>query len=223
MLVPGKIALIFFSRSSVCEAKHKRLLPSVSTTKNQKLTSVLIQQTLKTLENAPFDVVHFNEYNQSGGSFGEKIANAFSEVFNQGYAAAICVGNDTPQLAEVDWFAVESALRNGQNVLGPNHRNGAYLIGIAKDSFDANAFSKLRWQTANIYQDLFRHCENSYVLKPLHDLNLWADLIAVFPVLKAFKKFIYSLIQGVFRVIDLPKSPQLVVVRFKSLRAPPSF
>ena len=223
MLVNKKVALIFFSRSAGIEAQHKRWLSSSVKAKNQLLADMLIARSGRAIASSPFDIFYFDEYNQRGDSFGDKIAYAFSKVFAKGYSAAVCVGNDTPELHKVDWSSVNDALQNGRNVLGPNHRNGAYLIGLTADSFDKGLFSSLRWQTDRIYQDLNDYSGDTLVLPQMADLNCWADVLAIFPLIRSFKRFVISLVQSPWQIRYCSILTCFRIDGIKLLRAPPSY
>jgi uncharacterized protein len=219
----NSIALIFFSRSATAEAKNKLWLRGEGIRKNQLLAKALINQTKQVIERSGLDVFHFDETNQAGKTFGEKLANAYASVFGRGYAAAICVGNDTPQLNMVNWQEVIFALANGQNVIGPNCRKGAYLIGITKDSFDKEQFQFLSWQTASLQSELIEYCKTPILLDQYYDLNNWKDILSVAEMIGSFRRFIHSIIGAVWVLIEEFTSIFVHIRGIKNLRAPPSF
>ncbi|MEZ4984753.1 MAG: DUF2064 domain-containing protein [Saprospiraceae bacterium] len=100
-----------------------------------------------------------------------------------GYQAVICIGNDSPQLAEVvNWQQVATQLASGRCVIGPSHRGGAYLIGITATRFCPQRFQQLPWQSRQLLSRLQDYCRDTTLepalLAPLADINSKAELIA---------------------------------------------
>ena len=183
MQVSSPIALIFFSRSAAAEAASKHWLGNGRRQHNRALAQVLIAQAKRNIQDSQLEIIHCDERMQRGKTFGERLANAFADVFAQGYRAAIAVGNDSPQLGKTDWLAVRTALAQGQTILGPTLRGGAYLIGLQADHFDEAVLAALPWQTSKTYKALHAHLMGNskasvYTLAVLRDLNTSDDLWA---------------------------------------------
>jgi hypothetical protein len=171
------IALIFFSRSKADEAKHKSWFKEYS--KDQELASLLIDKAQTAIHDSGIPIFHFHEENQKGSTFGERLANAFQEVFDSGYEQVISVGNDCPDLDNINWREISINLSEGKSVLGPDTRGGAYLIGIQKKYFDQEQFEKLNWQKNTLYNELAQFCANSTLLielKQYRDINSFHDI-----------------------------------------------
>ncbi len=176
-------------------------------------------------------IFHFHEGNQRGKSFGERLANAYAEVFAQGFQSAIAVGNDSPGLANTDWDTVQEKLLEGHCVLGPSLRGGAYLIGLTADGFKKSAFEKLPWQTSRLFKALSSFCQKDgpalEVLHRLHDVNSVHDLISALDSneLASSLRSILRLIlanhtpEPEYRFLSEPKG---LARRIDSLRAPPT-
>lgn len=175
---PSKIALIFFSRTAEIEARAKKWLGNSNFQANTAVAQLLISQSLQACAQSGFEIIHFDEKRQFGETFGERLSNAFTEVFEMGYSAAIAVGNDSPDLWQTDWKAVEEALDSGASVLGPTIRGGTYLIGLQANTFNANEFASLHWQGNQIFEELQQYCRANTlcVLSRLRDLNTLHDL-----------------------------------------------
>lgn len=105
------IALIFFSRTSVDEAKYKFWFKGK--TKNLHAASLLINKAESSIQKSGIPVYHFHEQNQKGDTFGERIANAYQEVFDMGYEQVISVGNDCPDLEHINWKQISINLSKG--------------------------------------------------------------------------------------------------------------
>lgn len=157
------IALIFFSRTSVDEAKYKFWFKGK--TKNLHAASLLINKAESSIQKSGIPVYHFHEQNQKGDTFGERIANAYQEVFDMGYEQVISVGNDCPDLEHINWKQISINLSKGKSVLGPDARGGAYLIGIQRKYFDKSKFETLSWQKNNsVPRTLFVCVSNALIL-----------------------------------------------------------
>jgi len=122
---------------------------------------------------------------QRGAGFGERLTNALTDAFAEGYERVIVVGSDCPRLHEVDWQHVDDRLAAGHPVLGPTpSRNGTYLIGLTRKQFDADAFAALPWQTPHLFGVLAAHLADRaeaspVLLQPRTDVNGLADLLSL--------------------------------------------
>jgi glycosyltransferase A (GT-A) superfamily protein (DUF2064 family) len=226
-----KIALIYFSRSTAVEAEEKSW--AAHSTKSQRLSIAhfLNRKTLATLRDTDLDILSFNEHNQIGESFGEKIANAFESAFNQGYTAAISVGNDCLDLNTLDFPKISEGLINGQCYLGPTFRKGAYLIALTKSAFNKDAFSGLNWQTAQLKSDLLHYFSSRKLdleeLETLRDINSISDFSLLLESINISAKlrtklsnFISFLIKASNFTFTLKSFKKREV--FMGLRAPPA-
>lgn len=192
-----------------------------SHSKNAHLADFLIKNSLSNASKSNLPIYHIDENNQLGTTFGEKIANAFEEVFAQGYQSVICVGNDAADLSDINWVGLTSSLERGQNVLGRDFRNGAYLIGLTKHSFRKDAFEQLRWQSKYLYDDLFEYTGSCQELTQKHDLNNWHDLKCASRVYRHLKNILKSILQSPFTI---PASEPIIKTSIRlsfGLRAPP--
>jgi hypothetical protein len=221
------IALIFFSRNKADEAKHKSWFKEHS--KDQDLASLLIDKAQNAIHNSGIPIFHFHEENQKGNTFGERLANAYNEVFDLGYEQVISVGNDCPDLENINWREITLNLSEGKSVLGPDKRGGAYLIGIQKQSFNKDKFKKLNWQKNTLYKELAQFCEDSTVLvelKKYRDLNSFHDIHLLSKVIKSIDKFRQLLFQLLkpFKVLVIEfqiVTHDFYIFKDSPLRAPP--
>ena len=226
-----KIALLYFSRQASAESRKKRWFSGNSSGKNRALASSLILQSLKVVQQSGFPVFHFHEGNQKGRTFGERLANAYQEVFDLGYDAVIATGNDTPEIAAVNWQAVREQLNAGNCVLGPSFRGGTYLIGLTVEAFQKNAFKQLPWQTNKLLVALQQFCERPahapIILETLRDLNSYHDLIKVVKtgniaiwLCQKIRQLLQNLVPGNASPDILSNTTLLINMPF---RAPPVF
>lgn len=178
----SSIAVLFFSRSAAQEASAKQWLSRQGDQGNKLIAKSLIQNSLQVLEKAGLPVYQIDESSQRGRTFGERIANAFQDVFDKGYRGVIAVGNDTPDLDQVNWGAVREALEQGFCVLGPNLRGGTYLIGLTADHFQKTGFERLPWKTSRVFEALKQSLEvpgaaGVLILSAFRDCNTLQDLL----------------------------------------------
>ncbi len=175
----SKIAIIFFSLSGEKQANSKKLIASNSD-RNRSINKSLIVETHQVLKKSRLPIFHFDQDKQKGLSFGEKLANAYEEVFDLGYEAVISVGNDSPEISKINWTEIIARLQKKESILGPNLRGGSYLIGINKSLFDKKSFAELPWQRHNLFTELVNYCESNCisttVLEKIRDINSFHDL-----------------------------------------------
>ncbi|MCC7438741.1 MAG: DUF2064 domain-containing protein [Armatimonadetes bacterium] len=92
---------------------------------------------------------------QRGIGFGERITNAFRDVFALGYGQAVIVGNDCPTLAPNEIADAFARLQQGAAVTAaPACDGGAYLVAVAASGFHPTNFAKLPWQTESLFAAL---------------------------------------------------------------------
>ena len=172
-------ALLFFSHRPVREGATKRFVPR-DAAKSRDVAEALHRHTREAAHASGLPVLEISGSEQRGDTFGERFANAIAEAFAQGYEHIIAVGGDCPRLHEVDWQTVADRLAAGTPVLGPTGRGGAYLVGLSRASFEADAFAALPWQTPALFDALRHHLSarigTPAVLRPRADVNGAADL-----------------------------------------------
>lgn len=176
-----KTAILFFSRKVAQESKFKTFI-SGNVKKNQAFSEALICRAEKTLSATGLPVFHFHEGNQKGRTFGDRMANAYQEVFDLGYQSVIAVGNDSLDINNVDWIKLENQLSAGKAVLGSTVRGGAYLIGFTKAHFDKEQFAQLPWQSRKLFKSLegmFSENNDVVLLKQSRDINTFLDIKAI--------------------------------------------
>lgn len=126
-------AIIYFARSASEDLKQNRFSGSRF---HHQLITKLHRHTLKSIQSTALPVLYFNEENQVGNDLAERLANAFSQAFANGYQNVIAVGNDTPDLDASLIVQAADALASGNAVLGPARDGGNYLIGLRKVDFN---------------------------------------------------------------------------------------
>ncbi len=224
----SNIALIYFSQSAELESRRKRWFRSVHRNRNLSLANSLVLQSSQVVYESGLAVFHYHEGNQKGNSFGERLANAFAEVFELGYQAVVAVGNDIPELYKTDWQFVVRELTDGRCVLGPSSRGGSYLIGLTRAAFVRKSFQILPWQTRQLFAALKQFCSSDAcpaILEQLADVNSFDDILALFrkrSLKKCWRLLFASLLSGwkSFQKVDVVAS-DFYFTHSCALRAPP--
>ncbi|WNJ20010.1 DUF2064 domain-containing protein [Pontibacter sp. G13] len=173
------IAILYFSRNARQEATAKSWLGHRSS-RNETIAKALIDRTACTLQATGLPVFRFHEGNQQGETFGEKLVHAYQALFEQGFEAVISVGNDTPDLDQVDWDQIAERLARGELIIGPTVRGGTYLMGLTQSAFDAEQFLELPWQSRHLCEALVTSLHEAghflHELPHFRDLNSLQDL-----------------------------------------------
>jgi uncharacterized protein len=123
----------------------------------------------------------FNFMAQSGEDLGQRMGNAFKEIFSQGYKQALLIGSDLPDLSSSIIFDAFHHLTTQDSVIGPSKDGGYYLIGFHRDTFCKEIFMHIPWGTAGVYQQtlLFYHKKNFHyhILAQWRDIDDYEDLV----------------------------------------------
>jgi uncharacterized protein len=121
----------------------------------------------------------FKKEIQRGDDLGEKMMNAFKDVFGLGYSKAVLIGTDVPSLTEHILNDAFNKLDNNDIVIGPAYDGGYYLIGMK--SIQTFLFQNIEWSTTKVLAQTISKIEShnlSYSLLPrLHDIDEEKDLI----------------------------------------------
>jgi hypothetical protein len=111
---------------------------------------------------------------QRGGTFGERISNAFADAFALGYRDAVIVGNDCPTLAPADIIEAFATLGSGASVVAaPSRDGGSYLIAARAGRLDLEEFQQLPWQTSDLFAALVSLPAASALLILREDFDCW--------------------------------------------------
>jgi hypothetical protein len=167
----NKTAIILFAHLPEFEARAKSLSYFSSKKVTQKISNVLTQHFYNLANQTTADTFLIDSYHQKGKIFGERIANAFSDVYAKGYENVICIGNDCPSLKINQLQTAIDETEKGNVVLGPTFDGGAYLIGIPSTHFQKGSFENINWQNRKTYKDL-KNLYRSFV----SELEILADI-----------------------------------------------
>ena len=116
---------------------------------------------------------------QKGDNLGERMSNAFKEVFDLWYDDVIIIGTDCPGL---DLNLLENAflqLDNVDVVIGPAEDGGYYLLGMKKHY--AKLFENINWSSSSVLQTTLDNCNKNKLthtlLSILSDVDEEKDLV----------------------------------------------
>ena len=223
-------AILLFTRTSDEEARYKTWIPGVGRRTHARIATLLIRRTRRLARCSGLPLHVITSDSQEGDTFGERLANAFSRVFDLGYEHVIAIGNDTLSLSSHDIQQAAEALSVGKTTLGAALDGGAYLIGLSRASYDPIAFSNLPWETARLFDALkayaFERNRHVAFLSPKGDADnpteFTAELRSVSPAARlilSLRSLLASLESPdiVYEPVYIP----LLLHRISLLRAPP--
>lgn len=90
---------------------------------------------------------------QRGESLGEREANVFAELLQEGFLRVTLIGGDIPTLPLAHLQEAFSLLADSRNdvVLGPSADGGYYLIGAR--AFHPELFENIAWSTSSVLDE----------------------------------------------------------------------
>lgn len=168
-------ALLIFARRPRDEARAKRLARSSQA--NRRVAALLLEQTERAARQSGLPVVVVSGPQQRGQTFGERLSNAFSDVFAQGFDRVIALGSDWLGIQPGRLREAAARLDEVDTVLGPTPRGGVYLLGLTRAAFEQGAVEALPWQTPRLFEALVRaYGPSTAVLAADTDVNASYDL-----------------------------------------------
>ncbi len=176
-----RTALLVFSLSAKAEVERKGIFKNRPLKSAFTFHSNLISQTEVLAKSSTADVVWIDEKQQIGNCFADRLANAYQDLFNQGYDQVLSIGNDCPDLThQLLATALEDLSSNGI-VAGPASDGGVYLLGYDRNQFDFDDFKNLPWKQSTLYTAVCTAATASNVplnnFPVLLDLDTYQDLI----------------------------------------------
>ncbi|HTZ19088.1 MAG TPA: TIGR04282 family arsenosugar biosynthesis glycosyltransferase [Dissulfurispiraceae bacterium] len=111
---------------------------------------------------------------QTGESLGERMENAFVQMFSEGTEKAVLIGSDIPDLPASIFYEAFAALDANDAVIGPATDGGYYLIGFRNNTFMPEIFRGIKWSSGSVFRitmDIFE----AHGCRP-HVLPIWNDL-----------------------------------------------
>ena len=111
---------------------------------------------------------------QTGKDLGERMKNAFEEIFKEGFNRAILIGSDIPDLPAEHISQGFEFLGNHDVVIGPAVDGGYYLIGFKREGFVHDVFNNIAWSTDRVLSETLQVLKSNCITP--HFLNMWSDV-----------------------------------------------
>ena len=121
---------------------------------------------------------------QTGITLGDKMRNAFLNVFAGDVDQAVLIGSDLPDIDNRIIDESFESLKKKDSVIGPAEDGGYYLIGFRKNAFNTDVFSGIDWGTASVFRQTKAKIHaaglNCHALPVWQDIDTHADLVAFY-------------------------------------------
>ena len=127
-------------------------------------------------ENDVWNNSNYEKKLQSGHDLGERMAQAFTEGFKNGFERIVIIGSDMYDLTQKDLKNAFTLLEKHDFVVGPAEDGGYYLLGMTR--FEANLFKEKQWGTSSVLKNTLSDLEkNNYVLlQERNDIDLYEEV-----------------------------------------------
>lgn len=222
---PLQTALLLFAQTDRQESVYKPLFGKTALKRNQAFYRALNQWLHHVAEQTGLPLFHISETAQTGTTFGERLTNALLQVFGQGYAHVVVIGNDTPGLRTRHIMAAVAALDSSDWVVGPAIDGGIYVLGVNYSAFNPEWLAELPWRTPELF-GCFERKHSVHVLEDrLGDIDQYPDLLRLKIGNAAFPLRLKRQIEALETPVSTDHYPTLpvssVYIGPHSLRAPP--
>jgi rSAM/selenodomain-associated transferase 1 len=87
---------------------------------------------------------------QAGSDLGERMRNAFKQLFEDGYSSVVIIGTDCAELQVSDLNAAYRTLSHSDLVIGPASDGGYYLLGMSQ--YHPELFTQIPWSTDKVLE-----------------------------------------------------------------------
>lgn len=163
-----KNALIIFARNPVLGKVKTRLAAGIGEAKALQVYEHLLQHTQSIVKDIPVTkfVYYADEINeddiwngfekriQHGNNLGERMQNAFEELFKAGFSKVCIIGSDCFELTTDIINNTFACLDESDVVIGPVMDGGYYLLGSGK--FVPQFFINKAWSTSSVFSDTLK-------------------------------------------------------------------
>ena len=125
----------------------------------------------------------FHYMPQQGKHLGDRMRNAITDAFSDGFSRVVLLGTDIPDLPESIIDEAFSKLSCHPSVIGPALDGGYYLIGFQEENFFPQAFDNIPWGTEHVLNktlSIFKEAkQNIHILPSWQDTDDYMDLLAL--------------------------------------------
>lgn len=155
---------------------YKHLLKhTANITKNIKADKfVFYSEHIK--KNDIWDETIFRKKLQKGNDLGERMENAFIDIFALAYEKVMIIGSDLLDLKSEHITLAFDALNESEYVIGPAKDGGYYLLGMKV--MHQKLFQNKKWGTSSVLKNTLIDIENSNIklLEELNDIDTFEDM-----------------------------------------------
>ncbi len=194
MTLLSTTALVIFVRNPISGQVKTRLAKDIGDERALAIYLQLLQHTLEITRSLSFrkfiyyadevsdydlwSVPGYTKRKQMGNDLGERMLNAFKELFDQGFTRIIIIGSDCLQLKTDTLEKAVALLESNSAVIGPASDGGYYLLGLTK--FYPDLFIDKPWSTNKVFaktiDDLINQGISYTLLEELNDIDDATDL-----------------------------------------------
>lgn len=115
---------------------------------------------------------------QNGADLGQRMSNAFAEVFKNSFEKVLIIGTDIPDLSSALINKALSELNKNDIVIGPSTDGGYYLLGMK--IFHPDIFNNIQWSSEEVFNKTLniinQHDLKFSLLPTLMDIDTEEDL-----------------------------------------------
>lgn len=157
---------------------YQQLLAHTHNISSPLLCDKFIFYTDKIIEDDLWSSGGFIKKQQTGNDLGQRMRNAFEELFAAGYERIIIIGSDCPEITTELLTQSFRLLTRNEVIIGPSHDGGYYLLGLTK--LIPVLFEHKPWSTADVYKQTIADLEQLNITFPvlpiLRDVDTAEDL-----------------------------------------------
>ena len=118
----------------------------------------------------------FYKFQQQGQDLGDRMHNAFTEAFSNGYEKVLIIGSDLYDLTPNHIEKAFESLNNHDAVIGPALDGGYYLLGMKH--LIPEVFKNKDWGTATVFESTINDLKPLKMaqLETLNDIDVFDDI-----------------------------------------------
>lgn len=123
-----------------------------------------------------WDTSIFRKKTQKGDDLGQRMHNAFVEIFELGYEQAIIIGSDMYDLSSEELALAFTELNTHDYVLGPAKDGGYYLLGMTQPN--EALFQNKKWGSDTVLEATMTNLkdQNYKLLAEKNDIDYFEDV-----------------------------------------------
>jgi rSAM/selenodomain-associated transferase 1 len=187
----SKNLIIVFAKNNILGTVKTRLAATIGDQMALEVYNELLRITENSTKEIPNTEVHIyfsnsinleiwpksKKFLQKGADLGERMQQAFTASFDQGYQKVIGIGSDLPDISKE--IIVEAFKRLTQNdaVFGPSMDGGYYLLGMTQ--MIPEIFENKPWSTEELLNltlnELQQKKTSTSLLQTLNDIDTISD------------------------------------------------